>query len=111
MFAVLLTLKVDHFGQEENNVLSKEKIVIGDVFQLLRNKKFWTFSLYIAGVAWMMFIAEQQFSRYFVTFFSTKEEGNAMFGYMSTAQSAAEFFGMMLVPAIINRIGAKRGCS
>ncbi|SQB20995.1 lactose permease [Citrobacter koseri] len=73
MFAVLLTLKVDHFGQEENNVLSKEKIVIGDVFQLLRNKKFWTFSLYIAGVAWMMFIAEQQFSRYFVTFFSTKE--------------------------------------
>ncbi len=109
MFAVLLTLKVDHFGQEENNVLSKEKIVIGDVFQLLRNKKFWTFSLYIAGVAWMMFIAEQQFSRYFVTFFSTKEEGNAMFGYMSTAQSAAEFFGMMLVPAIINRIGAKQG--
>lgn len=57
----------------------------------------------------MMFIAEQQFSRYFVTFFSTKEEGNAMFGYMSTAQSAAEFFGMMLVPAIINRIGAKQG--
>ncbi|SQB20994.1 Uncharacterised protein [Citrobacter koseri] len=28
---------------------------------------------------------------------------------MSTAQSAAEFFGMMLVPAIINRIGAKQG--
>ncbi|MCT7036736.1 MFS transporter, partial [Salmonella enterica] len=83
------------------DVLSKEKIVIGDVFELLRNKKFWTFALYIAGVAWMMFIAEQQFSRYFVTFFSTKEEGNAMFGYMSTAQSAAEFFGMMLVPAII----------
>ena len=32
-----------------------------------------------------------------------------MFGYMSTAQSAAEFFGMMLVPVIINRIGAKQG--
>ena len=109
MFAVLLTLKVDHFGKEENNVLSKEKIVITDVLNLLKNRKFWMFSLYIAGVAWMMFIAEQQFSRYFVTFFSTKEEGNAMFGYMSTAQSAAEFFGMMLVPAIINRIGAKQG--
>ena len=109
MLAVLLTLKVDHFGQEENNVLSKEKIVIGDVYNLLRNKKFWTFALYIAGVAWMMFIAEQQFSRYFVTFFSTKEEGNAMFGYMSTTQSATEFFGMMLVPALINRIGAKQG--
>jgi len=109
MFCVLLTLKVDQFGKEENNVLSKEKIVIGDVFALFRNRKFWTFALYIAGVAWMMFIAEQQFSRYFVTFFSSKEEGNAMFGYMSTVQSATEFFGMMLVPAVVNRIGAKQG--
>lgn len=109
MLCVLLTLKVDQFGKEENNVLSKEKIVIGDVFSLFRNRKFWTFALYIAGVAWMMFIAEQQFSRYFVTFFDTKAEGNAMFGYMSTVQSGAEFFGMMLVPAIINRIGAKQG--
>lgn len=32
-----------------------------------------------------------------------------MFGYMSTTQSATEFFGMMLVPALINRIGAKQG--
>ncbi|ELW9440959.1 TPA: oligosaccharide MFS transporter [Pluralibacter gergoviae] len=109
MLCVLLTLKVDQFGKEENNVLSKEKIVIGDVFALFRNRKFWTFALYIAGVAWMMFIAEQQFSRYFVTFFSSKEEGNAMFGYMSTVQSATEFFGMMLVPAVVNRIGAKQG--
>jgi len=109
MFCVLLTLKVDQFGKEENNVLSKEKIVIGDVFALFRNRKFWTFALYIAGVAWMMFIAEQQSSRYFVTFFSSKEEGNAMFGYMSTVQSATEFFGMMLVPAVVNRIGAKQG--
>ncbi|MBD4606872.1 MFS transporter, partial [Xanthomonas citri pv. citri] len=30
-------------------------------------------------------------------------------GYMSTTQSATEFFGMMLVPALINRIGAKQG--
>lgn len=109
MLLVLLSLKVDHFGLEENNVLSKQKIVIADVFHLLGNRKFWMFALYIAGVAWMMFIAEQQFSRYFVTFFATKEQGHAMFGYMSTAQSSAEFFGMMLVPALINRIGAKQG--
>ncbi|MFP2241006.1 oligosaccharide MFS transporter [Pseudescherichia vulneris] len=109
MLLVLLSLKVDHFGQEENNVLSKEKIVIADVFHLFGNRKFWMFALYIAGVAWMMFIAEQQFSRYFVTFFETKEKGNAMFGYMSTAQSSMEFFGMMLVPILINRIGAKQG--
>ena len=28
---------------------------------------------------------------------------------MSTVQSATEFFGMMLVPAVVNRIGAKQG--
>ncbi|MDK1225992.1 oligosaccharide MFS transporter [Cronobacter turicensis] len=109
MLLVLISLKVDHFGQEENSVLSKDKIVIADVFHLFRNPKFWMFALYIAGVAWMMFIAEQQFSRYFVTFFNTKEQGNAMFGYMSTTQSCTEFFGMMLVPALVNRIGAKQG--
>ena len=109
MFAVLLTLKVDHFGKEENNVLSKEKIVITDVLNLLKNRKFWMFSLYIAGVAWMMFIAEQQFSRYFVTFFSDVHEGNTIFGLLGTVQSGTEFVMYIFMPMFVNYIGAKRG--
>ena len=69
MLIVLLSLKVNTNSIHAGEVLTKEKIAPSDVYALLRNRKFWAFCLYVAGVAWMMFIAEQQFSRYFVTFF------------------------------------------
>ncbi|MVW46460.1 MFS transporter, partial [Enterobacteriaceae bacterium TzEc013] len=90
-------------------VLTKEKIAPSDVYALLRNRKFWAFCLYVAGVACMMFIAEQQFSRYFVTLFDDIHEGNAVFGYLGTVQSGMEFVMYMVVPLFVNFIGAKRG--
>ena len=57
----------------------------------------------------MMFIAEQQFPRYFVSFFATKEQGNAWYGYLSTVQSGMEFLMMMCIPWLVNHYGAKRG--
>lgn len=64
MLIVLLSLKVNTNSAHAGEVLTKEKIAPSDVYALLRNRKFWAFCLYVAGVAWMMFIAEQQFSRY-----------------------------------------------
>lgn len=109
MLGVLLSLKIGEEELRNNDVIAQEKIVFGDVILLLKNRKFWMFSLYVAGVAWMMFVAEQQFSRYFVTFFSTKEQGNAMYGYLSTVQSGLEFLMMMVIPFLVNYFGAKRG--
>ncbi len=63
----------------------------------------------MAGVAWMMFIAEQQFSRYFVTFLMIFTSGNAVFGYLGTVQSGMEFVMYMVIPLLVNSIGAKRG--
>ncbi len=68
MLFVLFSLKVNTHTSHASEVLSKEKIVPADVYALLKSGKFWAFCMYIAGVARMMFIAEQQFSRYFVTF-------------------------------------------
>jgi OHS family lactose permease-like MFS transporter len=109
MFIVLLSLKVNVNAANASDVLTKEKIVPADVYALLRNRKFWAFCLYVAGVAWMMFIAEQQFSRYFVTFFSDVHQGNAVFGYLGTVQSGMEFIMYMVIPLVVNYIGAKRG--
>jgi OHS family lactose permease-like MFS transporter len=92
-----------------SEVLTKDKISPADVYALLRNRKFWAFCLYVAGVAWMMFIAEQQFSRYFVTFFADVHKGNAVFGYLGTVQSGMEFIMYMVIPLFVNYIGAKRG--
>ncbi len=109
MLVVLLSLKVNVHSAHARDVLTKEKIVPADVYALLRNRKFWAFCLYVAGVAWMMFIAEQQFSRYFVTFFTDIHQGNAVFGYLGTVQSGMEFVMYMVIPLFVNFIGAKRG--
>ncbi len=108
MLAVLLSLKIGDEELKDNDVISQQKIMFSDVILLLKNRKFWMFSLYVAGVAWMMFVAEQQFSRYFVTFFDTKEQGNAWYGYLSTVQSGLEFLMMMVIPLLVNYFGAKK---
>lgn len=109
MLVVLVSLKVNVNAANASEVITKEKISPTDVYALLRNRKFWAFCLYVAGVAWMMFIAEQQFSRYFVTFFADVHEGNAVFGYLGTVQSGMEFVMYMVIPLFVNYIGAKRG--
>nr|WP_318384363.1 oligosaccharide MFS transporter [uncultured Enterobacter sp.] len=109
MLVVLFSLKVDTRSAHASEVLAKEKIVPADVYALLRSRKFWAFCLYVAGVAWMMFIAEQQFSRYFVTFFDDVHQGNAIFGYLGTVQSGMEFIMYMVIPMFVNYVGAKRG--
>ncbi|QLK61018.1 MFS transporter [Enterobacteriaceae bacterium Kacie_13] len=109
MLGVLLSLKIGNEELKNNDVIAQQKIVFSDVILLLKNRKFWMFSLYVAGVAWMMFVAEQQFSRYFVTFFETKEQGNAWYGYLSTVQSGFEFLMMMAIPFLVNYFGAKKG--
>ena len=109
MLVVLFSLKVDTRSARASEVLAKDKIVPADVYTLLKSRKFWAFCLYVAGVAWMMFIAEQQFSRYFVTFFDDIHEGNAIFGYLGTVQSGTEFIMYMVIPMFVNYVGAKRG--
>lgn len=109
MLLVLISLKIGDEQLRSNNVISSNKIVFSDVILLLKNRKFWMFSLYVAGVAWMMFVAEQQFPRYFVSFFATKEQGNAWYGYLSTVQSGTEFVMMMFIPMLVNHYGAKKG--
>ncbi|MFP5595807.1 oligosaccharide MFS transporter [Kluyvera sp. 142486] len=109
MLAVLLSLKIGDEQLRNNAVISENKIVFADVIALMQNRKFWMFSLYVAGVAWMMFVAEQQFPRYFVSFFATKEQGNAWYGYLGTLQAGIEFLMMMFIPALVNYYGAKKG--
>ena len=109
MLAVLLSLKIGEEQLRNNSVISDNKIVFADVIALMKNRKFWMFSLYVAGVAWMMFVAEQQFPRYFVSFFATKEQGNAWYGYLGTLQAGIEFLMMMFIPALVNYYGAKKG--
>ncbi len=108
---MLLTLKTSGEGinWQAVNEAKKEKVNRKDVRLLFQHASFWVLMLFYGGVIWMMQSAEQQFPRYFVTFFPSRQAGNAVLGYMGFAQSACEFVLMFSIPFLINRVGARNG--
>lgn len=77
------------------------------VFDLFKQRKFWLLVLYVIGVACIYDVFDQQFANFFKSFFATPEEGNLIFGFVTTGGEAANALIMFLSPWIINRIGAK----
>ncbi|WP_249022928.1 oligosaccharide MFS transporter [Kluyvera ascorbata] len=80
-----------------------------DVKMLFTQSGLWILMLFYGGIIWMMQSAEQQFPRYFVSFFADHKLGNAMLGYMGSVQSAVEFILMFSIPWLINKVGARNG--
>lgn len=52
---------------------------------------------------------DQQFPNYYVTFFDTKANGIDTFSKLCAAQTAIEAILMIFAPALVNKIGAKKG--
>ncbi|MEE3664191.1 MFS transporter [Brenneria sp. g21c3] len=77
------------------------------VVDLFKLRKFWLMVLYVLGVACIYDVFDQQFANFFKSFFATAEQGNRIFGFVTTAGEAANALIMFLTPWIINRIGAK----
>lgn len=84
-------------------------LTTGDALGLFKLPNFWAFSTYIIGVTCVYTVYDQQFPVYFSSLFPTKEEGNAMYGYLNSFQVFLEAGGMFLAPFIVNKIGAKYG--
>ena len=76
---------------------------------LLTQPKFWGFMVLILGVTNLYLVYDQQFPFYFSSLFPTPEAGNAMFGYLNSAQIFVEAAGMFAAPFLVRRIGATRG--
>ncbi|TKI08538.1 oligosaccharide MFS transporter [Martelella alba] len=107
----LATLKTSGEGinWQAVNAAKKEKVNRKDIKLLFQYASFWVLMLFYGGIIWMMQSAEQQFPRFFVTFFATHQSGNAVLGYLGFVQSAFEFVLMFSIPFLINRIGARNG--
>nr|WP_139810643.1 oligosaccharide MFS transporter [Pantoea rwandensis] len=110
MFCILCFLKSRYNNEQLNQVTNPVALSVRQITGMLRhNPKFWLFCLYVSGVTGMIYVAEQQYARFFVSFFADHRRGNEMFGYVVTAQGALEFLMMFCVPFLINKIGAKNG--
>lgn len=108
MLAVLVSIKIPETDNAENAVVPAKKINMADVRQLVKEGKFWRFCFYVAGIVWFMHIAEQQFPRYFVSFFHGSKAGTSWYGYLSTVQAIVEFISMLTVPWVVNKLGARK---
>lgn len=108
MLAVLVSIKIPETDNAENAVVPTKKINMADVRQLVKEGKFWRFCFYVAGIVWFMHIAEQQFPRYFVSFFHGSKAGTSWYGYLSTVQAIVEFISMLTVPWVVNKLGARK---
>ncbi|NMP27310.1 oligosaccharide MFS transporter [Rahnella sp. SAP-1] len=108
---ILLTLRTQGEGinWQAVNEARKDKVCAKDVRAFFQHASFWGLMLFYGGIIWMMQSAEQQFPRYFVSFFDTHQQGNSVLGYMGFVQSACEFVLMFFIPLLINRIGPKNG--
>lgn len=102
---ILLTrIEVDANAQAE-----AERVTVRDTLALLSQREFWRFMILILGVTNLYLVYDQQFPYYFSSLFPTPDEGNAMFGYLNSAQIFLEAAGMFVAPFIVKRIGATRG--
>lgn len=108
MLALLMSIKIPASDNQENAVVPEKKISLPDVRRLLKDGKFWRFCFYVAGIVWIMHIAEQQFPRYFISFFHGDNSGTSWYGYLSTVQAIVEFISMLTMPWVVNKLGARK---
>lgn len=106
---IMLKTKGDDIDWQAVNAGQKMPVNKSDIKMLFARSGFWILMLFYGGIIWMMQSAEQQFPRYFVSFFANHQQGNAMLGYMGSVQSAVEFILMFSIPFVINKIGARNG--
>lgn len=105
----LARVKEENPTQEQQAQTSAASINKKDVLEILKQKKFWAFALIIVGTASIYDVFDQQFPNYYVTFFATKEAGIDTFSKLCATQTALEAVLMVFAPALVNKIGAKRG--
>ncbi|HDT6546184.1 TPA: oligosaccharide MFS transporter [Kluyvera ascorbata] len=94
---IVMTMKIEVSDEVKSRIIAKEKTSLKDITALFQQRKFWTFVLYVCGVVWVLFVAEQQYPRFFITFFPSKEAGHQMYGYLG----AARFIGSGLVTSAL----------
>ncbi|MDO5518090.1 MAG: MFS transporter [Clostridium sp.] len=93
----------------EEEIEKAESLKVKDVFELFKLKSFWCFMLYVIGVTCFYSVYDQQFPLYYSSMFTTKAQGNQIFGYLNSFQVFLEAGMMFAAPYIVNKIGAKKG--
>jgi len=86
---------------------NKPQFNLKNAVELLRKRELWFFILYIVGVPCIYDVFDQQFANFFTSFFTTKQQGTEIFGFVTTGGELLNATVMFFAPVIISRIGSK----
>ena len=106
LIPIILAARIDLDPGEQAHA---DRLTPADSLAVLRMPRFWGLMVLILGVTNLYLVYDQQFPFYFSSLFPTPEQGNAMFGYLNSAQIFVEAGMMFVAPLIVRRIGATRG--
>jgi OHS family lactose permease-like MFS transporter len=108
-FLLLPIIALARIAPDPTQQAVSDRLTPKDSAAVLGQPKFWAFMVLILGVTNLYLVYDQQFPFYFSSLFPTPEAGNAMFGYLNSAQIFVEAGGMFVAPFLVRRIGATRG--
>ena len=106
---ILLFVKVPVSELAVSEFERTDKVRIADVATVLKIPGFLSLALFTFGVAGVYVIYDQQFPVFFASLYDDPARGNAMYGYLNSAQIFLEAGFFFLAPAIVTRIGTKNG--
>ena len=105
LLPLILSARVEGYQPSE----ASRSLAPADSLSVLKLRKFWGFMVLILGVTNLYLVYDQQFPFYFSSLFPTRATGNAMFGYLNSAQIFVEAGMMFVAPLVVRRTGATRG--
>ncbi|MBB3105194.1 oligosaccharide MFS transporter [Azomonas macrocytogenes] len=74
---------------------------------LLAKRNFWFLILYVVGVACLYDVFDQQFVKFFCSFFDTPQQGTRVFGFITVLTEGSVALMMFFIPGLLKRIGGK----
>ncbi|MDF7682990.1 MFS transporter [Lactobacillus sp. ESL0679] len=112
---LIYLIMVVFFTKHDDNNLGvlkgekSEKVTLKQVMKSMKSKAFIFFVIFLLGTTPLSQICDQQVINYFQTFFTNTAQGTALFSYATTIQQIIAFFGMMIIPLVVKRIGYRNG--
>lgn len=112
---LLVLFRLDDKGAQTASVPGEEQQVASlmQSMVILKEFKFWTFAIFLFGIAGLYFLFDQQFQDYYALFFdvpgAAAGAGGKAYSYLYAGETLIEIICLPLVPFIVNRIGARNG--
>lgn len=111
---LLVLFRLDDRGAQVAAVPGQAQQVasMSESLSVLGEFKFWSFAIFLFGIAGLYFLFDQQFQDYYATFFNVPGAeagaGGKAYSYLYASETVIEVICLPLVPIVVNLLGARK---